>query len=827
MRGLGFQESVPNNLQSSVTNFIVNIIAYILMNDFIQTYNDYSINEYSTMSNSASNPLPFLYSRVQVIDKVLAGTSGKTIFEFTSHLDYPIDIPTLAISNSGKPRYAYWQYGLPKFMIVYDNNNNIIKKTEQIYNIQKTQFNNQNFLSQSWMPNKMTYSCALNSSTTLTNEIDHDFYYPLTGRAELIETKEYDYDKDNNSTLNSVVYSYSPLNYLLNKTISSNSKGEVVESLTYYPLDYTLSGTIQTLKNQNMVGFPVATQTFITKPDSKYLINGSVNEYGQILNGDIKLLKRYDTRHSGLLNASLVSFSSSQLIPNTTYYKETESILYNTDGKPSQFISENGKASVIYNYDDRIVANINNALQIDVAYTSFEASNKGNWTYDDQYIINDFSPTGKKHFKFPAQIFNISKGGLTASKKYNVSFWSKGGTPYVYRLTSPTGFQNFSPTKTVINTVTGWTYFEYSITNASQIFVDNSLNGHAEGPYPPLQIDELRLYPDDAQMSTLTYDPLIGMTSQSDVNNRITKYEYDGFGRLKLIKDQEGNILQNICYNYFGQIDNCQFYYNEEKTATFTKQCTTGQLGSQHTYTVPLGKYNATTLILANQLAQDDINTNGQSYVNSLPLASCSPAGAVNFTNSTSRSYTIAFTNINTNAVYSFTMSITSVTQQAGLIPLGNYNIQITPIISSSEIVLLNFNGTSQSGASFNINNILINADINFTLSLPYYSGTCSFTPNYGWSSSYNYFSSSNNTVNFNLILTFNSYFNSGVVYTVGTVAVGCRPSNARSFLWISSSYSYWNVIIYPSGSITMQLVNGPVPPPGSYLSLYGLSYNL
>ena len=41
-------------------------------------------------------------------------------------------------------------------------------------------------------------------------------------------------------------------------------------------------------------------------------------------------------------------------------------------------------------------------------------------------------------------------------------------------------------------------------------------------------IDELRLYPKKSQMVSYTYSPFVGISSQCDVNNRITYFEYDG-----------------------------------------------------------------------------------------------------------------------------------------------------------------------------------------------------------------------------------------------------------------------------------------------------------
>jgi YD repeat-containing protein len=57
----------------------------------------------------------------------------------------------------------------------------------------------------------------------------------------------------------------------------------------------------------------------------------------------------------------------------------------------------------------------------------------------------------------------------------------------------------------------------------------------------------------NAQVTTYTYKPLVGITSETDPNGITTFYDYDNFNRLKTIKDYEGNIVSQYEYNYKNQ----------------------------------------------------------------------------------------------------------------------------------------------------------------------------------------------------------------------------------------------------------------------------------
>lgn len=80
-------------------------------------------------------------------------------------------------------------------------------------------------------------------------------------------------------------------------------------------------------------------------------------------------------------------------------------------------------------------------------------------------------------------------------------------------------------------------------------FITNLTAQESPSDYEITCIRNLRNILQNVEVSTYTYKPLVGMTSQTLTNGLTTEYEYDGFGRLSSIK-RDSNILQKFYYNY-------------------------------------------------------------------------------------------------------------------------------------------------------------------------------------------------------------------------------------------------------------------------------------
>lgn len=88
------------------------------------------------------------------------------------------------------------------------------------------------------------------------------------------------------------------------------------------------------------------------------------------------------------------------------------------------------------------------------------------------------------------------------------------------------------------------------IETASNLDIDLTTENSLRVSLDKLRNDNLCPLLSNAQVTTFTYDPLIGVTSVTDPRGLTMYYEYDEFNRLEFIKDTDGNLLKEHKYNY-------------------------------------------------------------------------------------------------------------------------------------------------------------------------------------------------------------------------------------------------------------------------------------
>jgi YD repeat-containing protein len=301
---------------------------------------------------------------------------------------------------------------------------------------------------------------------------------------------------------------------------TTDSKGRLIKTYFKYPVDFGNTGIansddalgVKKLLDFNMIKTPIEKINTITGSDNKEMIIGAI------------LTTYFPDKPVPSKNYNLpidtpipfdASFTQSTIDANGNFIKDfryKEVVNYKTYDNffnPVELNKTNDVShSFVWGYNNVfVIAEAKNASANLIFHTSFEETNDGGNSAE-----ND-SKTGK-YSKVDGYANTLT--GLSPNTSYMLTYWQKTGA--------------------------GWTLQTQLITlNSSTTSYSISLTG---------QVDEVRFYPQGAQMSTYTYEPIIGVTSITDPNGLSTYYEYDEFGRLKLVRDSDRNIVKRYNYQY-------------------------------------------------------------------------------------------------------------------------------------------------------------------------------------------------------------------------------------------------------------------------------------
>jgi hypothetical protein len=479
----------------------------------------YTLNEISANGVFSSSPLSSVngvgYDTVtkQNID---AGnvTIGKTVTHFYNNIDNQnptIASRALSCSLPSVKSNTLPENGSVQTIGMYDNQNVLLRTITNTYSISCSNI----YYGGRILPYGALYYHRpdLNGSYILTNMPQNLIgYFPIFDVETLLASSFDTSFSVNGNTAIRTWNTYDAFNQLSGVT-RTRSDGGIDNQYYYYPYSVTATPILTAMINNNRLSDLITVQK---------KINGGTLTY------------EYDKTFFQLSNKILESNVSiiqhalpSGNIPDTIVYELYDS----TNANLLQFKTRAIRNSMIWDYSGQyLIAEVKNADFGSVAYTSFEANGKGNWTFTGAPVVDGTSPTGGQCYNLSSG--NVSKTGLSTSRLFVVSYWSKNGSATVNGSTA-----------TGVITKKGWTYYEHQLASGvSTVTISGAVT-----------IDELRLYPVDAQMNTYTFSPLVGMTSNCDISNRISYYEYDGVKRLKNIKDQDGNIVKTYDYHYQGQ----------------------------------------------------------------------------------------------------------------------------------------------------------------------------------------------------------------------------------------------------------------------------------
>ena len=343
---------------------------------------------------------------------------------------------------------------------------------------------------------------------------------------------------------------------------------------------------------QNNISTPVIEQVVTRKDEvgNEKILSATFTEYklfGQ--NEDmVKPNKIYVTNEFPYSSHDKAALNVNyELTKDETKYELEGTIdAYDNNGNPTMITGKNGvTASNFYGYNGQLpVAQVVGARVSDevmgneASYLGFESNNEISADVSNDYWI--FSSLGNHSVDAYTGKYSreLTTNGVTLNRlfrpdnsegKYVFSVMAKSSLD---NGTTPTGkisIEVYNPDQTeLLSTISedilykngNWVYVEaivdlklvhdqYELPLTEKLVLRTPVE-NSTAPNNVLLIDEVRLKPYHSIMTTYTYDPLIGVKTITDNNSKKSSFEYDGFNRFHLGKDQDDNIVQRVNYLY-------------------------------------------------------------------------------------------------------------------------------------------------------------------------------------------------------------------------------------------------------------------------------------
>lgn len=247
--------------------------------------------------------------------------------------------------------------------------------------------------------------------------------------------------------------------------------------------------------------------------------------------------------------SSLLVSGSSLTMDNNMY--ENASLKLDAFGNPIE-VRQIGdrKNSYLWGYNyNKQVADVLMAGPEDIAFSSFDdfvlenrddSRASGNWVIQQNSCASNYTDL--------ASYLSCLEQSDLSIQSYSGTY-ALNGSVRAYIQTFGQYTISFKAKNTGNVTINGVSYpangnwkmttINLSLSSTSVLFDANNLS-----------VDNLRLYPTPASMTTYCYDELGRLTSSDDTSGNTTFYSYDEFDRLTTVNDFDGNLVQTIDYKY-------------------------------------------------------------------------------------------------------------------------------------------------------------------------------------------------------------------------------------------------------------------------------------
>ncbi|MGN8071589.1 hypothetical protein [Mucilaginibacter sp. 22184] len=457
------------------------------------------------LRSSTVNTIPLTqgnYINYQRIEEI-RNDNSKTVNYYTTYRDYSDFDPEfqtpVANHNLGTTGTQDFLRGNLLGTEVYDSQNKLLTRSTRSYKISAP-----NTFSQYFWTSIPIYVQGFQSAIT-------NFVGAAREAATLYymnKQRDVTYSNTDSVVVNHDFYYDNPLNLLVTRDITTKSDGKTYTKANIYGDDY-VPLTIFT----NGGNKPIEQVVYLTDNQGTRIVSGSINEYGDkgLLTKSYKLketspISQANFKFSASAKGQLPYPSSHGSYVHDDQYEDLVAYQYDGTGNPVRLTPKDG-ALIGYKWgynQEYPVAECKNSSEAEFYYEGFEESTGSG-------IVTGVGHTGNK-FTTNAAV-NWTRPN---TRTYVISYWYRSGGIWRYK--------------------------------SEQSYTASSFTMTGGDAY-----DDIRIYPRDAQVTTYTYDPLVGMTSSTDPKGETTTYEYDNFQRLLNIKDKDGNIVKSFTYHYSGQ----------------------------------------------------------------------------------------------------------------------------------------------------------------------------------------------------------------------------------------------------------------------------------